>query len=147
MSAGRAPARDGALIDPVEIRAVVDRVAATFAEGKGALLTDPNLAREWCLERSEEFVELLLAEGVAAQTVSGAVFGEVPEFPGVELLLHGHVAALVCLGDPSTASDDADVVYDWTARQFDPECPVPLVQPVIEWRRRWKNPATWTAES
>lgn len=133
----------GVLTDPAEIRSAVDRVAARFLEEQGAMVSDPNLAREWCLERSEEFVELLLAEGVAAQTISGAVFGEMAQFPGVELLLRGHVAALVCLGDPAAAGEDVDVVYDWTARQFDPECPVPLIQSVAQWRETWTSPAAW----
>lgn len=114
----------------------VDQVADAFLLAKGTSVTDPDLARDWCLEVSEEFAAACLAAAIPAEVITGAKFGEMPEFPGIRLLMHGHCATLVTI-------DEAQVVYDWTARQFNPAVPVPLVQSLSEWRQEWSHPQSW----
>lgn len=93
-------------------------------------LVDPEHVRERCAEISEEFVALLAEHHIAARVISGVRFGEDERFPGVRLMMAGHYAVLV-------ADEETDVVYDWTAHQFDPETPVPLVVRLGEWRETW----------
>lgn len=95
---------------------------------------DPDLSRDRCIEAAEAFVAACQSAGVAAQVVTGARFGEAPQFPGVRLLLNAHSAALIC---------ETNVVYDWTARQFDPEAEWPLVQSLQRWREQWSHPDQW----
>lgn len=113
------------------LASVVDQFAADHAH-----LADPAQAREVCVETSEAFVAVCLSAGLPAKIVTGAQFGETPEFPGVRLLLHGHTAALV--GD-----GDHDWIYDWTARQFDPAAEFPAVMTVEQWREEWVHPDHW----
>lgn len=110
-------------------------VAAGFAS-MHAHLADPVQAREVCVETSEAFVQACLQAGIPAKTVTGAKFGEVAQFPGVRLLLHGHTAALV-------ADGDTDRVYDWTARQFNPTADFPTVMTPSQWHDEWTHPDRW----
>ena len=84
---------------------------------------DPALAYDQCVPVSEAFGRTLTEAGVAATVISGVRMGQ---FQGVPVVLNGHFAVRV-----------DDTVYDWTARQFDPDAPVPLVEPVAAWRERW----------
>lgn len=117
-------------------REEVDRLAEKFLAEKRDLVTDPDRCVDWCVERSDEFVTLLHGHGIPATTIDGVRFGENKMFPGHLLMLAGHTAVLLTLRDPDTGKT-ADWVWDWTARQFDPATPVPLVQPLGEWRRDW----------
>lgn len=117
--------------DSPVLTAVVARFAATHAH-----LADPPQAREVCVETSEAFVAACLNDGIPAKTLTGAKFGEMAEFPGVRLLMHGHTAALV-------ADGDTDRVYDWTARQFDPASDFPAVMTPEEWHTEWTHPDHW----
>jgi hypothetical protein len=108
-------------------------------------LADPACAREICAEISEEFEQICLEAGFAAKVISGMEFGEVPEFPGVTLMLNGHYATLVAA--PTDEDPERDIVVDWTARQFDPNCTVPLIQTLGEWRERWKPLGTEDSDS
>lgn len=116
-------------------------------------LTDPDTVREQCFEVSQRFTDACAAAGIEAEVVSGMLFGEDPAFPGVTLMLHGHAAALVrgwhtaphddtdappVVGSNEWFDEPEDVVVDWTARQFDPDAPVPLVEPLGVWRQRWR---------
>jgi hypothetical protein len=112
--------------------AVVD-VAVEFAD-RHPHLADPDLSRDRCIEAAEAFVAACQSAGVTAQVVTGARFGETEHFPGVRLLLNAHSAALIC---------GTDMVYDWTARQFDPTADWPLVQPLPHWREQWSHPDQW----
>lgn len=95
----------------------------------------PEIVRDQAEAFSEEFAKICRGRGVDARVISGARFGEVPEFPGRRLLLQGNFAVLVPDGD--------GMVFDWTARQYDGKCPVPLVTPLAAWRQTWLEPAGW----
>jgi hypothetical protein len=49
----------------------------------------------------EEFARLCVDRGLPALVVSGLRFGEIPEFPGTEVILGGHFA--VAVGGPVVA--------------------------------------------
>lgn len=117
--------------------AALGGVVAEFSALHGGTLHDPWSARERCQEVSAAFVEQCVAAGVEATVISGREFGEVPEFPGVRLLLRGHFAVLVAADEASAV--DGTAVYDWTGRQFDPGCEVPLVTTLGRWRERWTS--------
>lgn len=99
----------------------VEEVAATF-ESCGAT---PEGAHDQCVTESERFHGWLLDHGIEAHVVNGFQFGT---FMGKVVVTDGHTAVQV-----------GHVVYDWTARQFDPAAPFPLVQPVSEWRKTWRS--------
>lgn len=81
---------------------------------------DGELVGDRCFAYSEAFVALLPEHDT--EVVSGV-------WMNVEarIIYAGHAAARV-----------DDQVYDWTARQFDPAAPVPLVTPLATWREMWK---------
>ena len=106
----------------------VDQAVAAFAAAHPDLAHQHH-AHDRCIPISEEFTALLADHGTDAEVVMGARVGEDPRFPGVRLFLGGHYAVAV-----------GDTVYDWTARQFNPAAPVPLVQPLEEWRTTWADP-------
>lgn len=121
-------------LDPAVASAIV-----TFDAEHGARCRNPDAIREWCFEVSSAFAETLAAAGVPARVVEGLRMGTLPQFPDVELVLGGHAAVLA----PERYDEKAgewvgEVVYDWTARQFDPQAPVPLTQPLVEWRATWR---------
>lgn len=101
-------------------------------------LRDGRAVLDMCVQVSEHFVSTLAEHGIAAETISGMLMGTAPEFEGETLVLAGHYAVLV--HDQDSAGQPADVVYDWTARQFDPSARVPLVQPLTQWRETWLDP-------
>lgn len=103
-------------------------IAEQFLTDHGDTLRDPAAVYDRCMEFSEDFTRRCTAAGIPAQTISGAAFGEVPEFPGVRLLLNGHFATLI---------DATNTVYDWTARQFNPTADVPTVLTLDQWRSTW----------
>lgn len=126
-------------LDPV-LRQVVEDFDAAF----GDLCRQPEWARERCAEVSDRFAEKATAAGFPAKSISGIQMGEIPQFPGVTLMLHGHFAALVATRFDEQASDGQgewtdEVVFDWTARQFDPDADVPLVVDLDEWRETWRD--------
>lgn len=101
---------------------VVGRFAAEHPD-----LADPAACHDRCVEVSGRFAAAVLACGLDATVLSGVRMGATPFFPGQQVMLGGHYAVAV-------GSD----VYDWTARQFDPAAPVPLVQPIDEWAATWQ---------
>lgn len=115
---------------PVLLRGLAPELAGLIAEFAVARpwLTDPLAVHDRCEWVSGEFARLCTSRGVAATVISGLRFGEIPEFPGRPLLLGGHFAV-----------DASGTVVDWTARQFDPAAPVPLVTVLAEWRRTWRD--------
>lgn len=88
-------------------------------------MLDPVEAEDRCVPVSEAFIAALADEDVSAQLVNGVRMGQ---FQGIPVVLNGHFAVQV-----------GDTIYDWTARQFDPTAPVPLVEPVQAWRARWPS--------
>ena len=107
----------------------LDHLVARFADAHPEL-QDPHGAHDQCVSISEEFADLLVAHGHGARVVDGIRFGEMPEFPGERLVLGGHYAVAVHVGVD-------EVVYDWTARQFDPDATVPTVVMLSVWRSTW----------
>jgi hypothetical protein len=101
----------------------VAETVARFTDLYGDALAVPAIAHDMCVPVSEAFVQALAESGVAARVLSGVRMGE---FNGTPVLLNGHFAVEV-----------GEVVYDWTARQFDEGASVPLVEPVAVWRERW----------
>lgn len=98
------------------------RLSHVVEEFEGDIHRDPERARGNCRNESYRFVCALSEHDIVAELVSGFHF-----FNGV--IFNGHTAALV-----------GDTVYDWTARQFYPhDQPVPLIQPLHEWRQTWRN--------
>jgi hypothetical protein len=91
-------------------------------------LADPEQVRDRCDKVSGEFARLCADRGLPAKVVSGMRFGEIPEFPGTEVVLGGHFAVSV-----------GTSVIDWTARQFDPCAQVPVVVSLGEWRKVWRG--------
>lgn len=105
-------------------------------------------ARGQCRDESFRFVLALEEVDIAACLIDGFLFSTMREILAEEgltpeeiethkdemdldhpMITNGHTAALV-----------GDTVYDWTARQFWPhDQPVPLVQPVSEWRETWRR--------
>lgn len=115
--------------------ASLDAVIAAFADAYGHLCEDPEEARDRCVPISEAFAAKVRAAGHTAEVVSGMQMGEHPLFPGLRMALNGHFAVVV----------DGTTSYDWTARQFDPSAPVPLVEPAAEWAKRWPRMGARTA--
>lgn len=100
---------------------MIEEIARTFAGDWKNVVSRPETARDRCVDVSTRFRDLLAAAGVEAEIISGF------EMVG-DLVLNGHTAVLV-----------GERVYDWTARQFDASAPVPLIQPVSEWRTTWQR--------
>lgn len=75
-----------------------------------------------CITYSEAFAHFVGSHGVDAEMISGFTMEG-------NVILQGHSATLVY----------GAVVFDWTARQFDPAAEVPLVMPLAEWRQTWRN--------
>lgn len=85
----------------------------------------PELARDQCGTESFRFMLALEDAGIDSERIDGFSFGTLL---GKPIILNGHTAVRV-----------GDQVYDWTARQFDPDAPHPLVCSVQEWRQTWKT--------
>lgn len=109
----------------------VARVISLFGGfGFAALLADPAEARDQCVHISESFASICRHRGIDARTVTGFLKGSVPPFTG-EVILCGHTAAEV-------PGPNGWLAVDWTARQFDPHAPVPLVVPLADWQAFWR---------
>ena len=81
-------------------------------------VTDPNIAKKRCITVSKLFGEFIgggrLIAAYGPRDVTGP--SDAP----------GHVALMV-----------GRTVYDWTARQFWPDVPCPLIEPVEAWALRF----------
>lgn len=97
----------------------------------GDALAVPAIAHDMCVPISEAFASALADAGVEAEVLSGVRMGD---FNGTPVVANGHFAVRV-----------GEVVYDWTARQFNETAAVPLVEPVTVWRRRWPTLADATS--
>ena len=98
-----------------------EQVAAEF-ESCGAT---PEGAHDQCVTESQRFVWALRERGIDAETVTGY---HVADLMGFKVITQGHVGVRV-----------GDVVYDWTARQFDPAAGFPHITTVAEWEAEWPS--------
>lgn len=96
-------------------------VVATFAET--TIGHTPWDAHDQCFNESHRFQCYLEAAGVNGEKISGFKF---ERFMGHDVVVQGHTAVVV-----------GDLVYDWTARQFDPDAPVPKITTRAEFRAEW----------
>lgn len=106
----------------------LEAVVGQFLDDVGDVVRNPVAVREQCAIVSAEFVDRCRAAGIEAEVIQGLHMGEHKMFPGETLVLAGHYAARV-----------GTTVYDWTARQFDPSAPVPLIQDESAWRETWQD--------
>ena len=90
----------------------------------------PDTCRDRCMDYCDAWLTYLRSwiPNHEGEIVSGVKFGELPEFPGKRLIVEGHFGVLI-----------DDLVYDWTARQFDPNAAVPKITPLAEWREEWQD--------
>ena len=98
-------------------------------------LQDPAAARDQCISVSGTFADVCNHRGIPAESVTGFLFARVPPFEQ-ELVVDGHTAVQVQM----TAGRGGELVIDWTARQYDPGVPVPLIVTAAAWRAFWRNP-------
>ena len=112
----------------------VVQAMSTFAAEWWEMLYDPDQVHDRCFTFSEAFVEHLADADteVRGEIVSGFKTDE----PNGFLIWGGHAAVRI----------DGDIVIDWSARQFDPEAPVPRVVTLAEWRESWADLGTITGK-
>lgn len=104
---------------PVEPEQKLALAVEQYLEERGLLL-NPEDARDQCYVEAAYFAEVLMGHGIHATAVSGLKMGA---GGGV---LAGHFAVRV-----------GDQVWDWTFRQFDPECEVPTIIPWSTWQKQF----------
>lgn len=136
------------VLGPADIPDLGD-VILTFSEGLGfdEHLADPEDARGQCIRVSWLFESMCAHRGITARTVDGLCFTRLPRaLPGgqQEEPWAGHTA--VAVGVPARRGGNCEIVIDWTARQFDPGCPVPLIVTLADWRAFWRDPASAAAQ-
>jgi hypothetical protein len=121
-----------AALEPEAAGAAVAWVAWLFGDKLGfrALYSDPATARDQCICASDLFASLCQDRGIEAGTVSGYWKTHVPPFSGEVV---GHTTATV------PAPGGGLLAVDWTARQFDPAAPVPLIVPLADWQAFWSG--------
>lgn len=110
---------------------LVRSLCATFADQYSADLTDPASVADQCHVVSSAFTTWWSTHGGQAEVVTGARFERIPQL-NVEAVVVAHQATVVTLPDGTT------LVVDFTARQFDPHAPVPVVVPLPVWREQWQ---------
>lgn len=115
-------------VDPIVV-IVITACDAIF--GYTEMYSDPGRAKDGCIDASEFFAERCTRNGLIAELVSGFLMGPgTPPFEDIEVIKHGHTAAKVWhISTP--------IVVDWTARQYDPSAPVPLIVPLSAWQAFW----------
>ena len=108
-------------------------------------LADPANARDQCIRISEAFERMCAHRGIPAETVDGFCFTRFPPFKQ-EAVVAGHTA-VQALATCAQRDVSSEIVIDWTARQFDPDTPVPLVVTLADWRAFWRDPVADAAQS
>lgn len=91
-----------------------------YYDERGLKLTADDASNE-CKKESAAFMEALADQEVEATVVSGLRIDK-----RTRMVVAGHFAVKI-----------GDDIWDWTARQFDPAAPVPLVTPWSQWQREW----------
>lgn len=93
-------------------------------------LEDPVKVHDQCALESERFLRVLLDGCYVAQDNAKLIYGfKFGEYFGQRVITQAHIAVQV-----------GDQVYDWTARQFDPQAPVPKITSVEEFHAEWAPP-------
>lgn len=115
-----------AALDPAGVGGPLGEVISLFGDLFAAHLADPAGAPRECVSFSELFASMCRHRDIGAETADGCLFDrDVPQAGGIAEV--DQTAALVL--------DDAihcRLIVDWTARQFDPEAPVPLIVPLAQ---------------
>lgn len=92
-----------------------------FNQEQGWMYSTPFAARDRCLSAAHGFMEYCADQAVTAKLVSGLWVD--PD----NIVLHGHYVVRI-----------GDNIYDWSARQFYPAAPMPLIIPFTEWAAQWR---------
>lgn len=120
-------------LDPGRIRGPLGEAITVFAEIFAGHLSEPANARRWCVSFSGAFVSVCTYRHVQADTVDGFLPVPIPPL-SQETAVHTAVQAAAAQGQPDGAGE---LIIDWTGRQFDPTCPVPLLVTPAGWRAFW----------
>lgn len=125
-------------LDPTAAAGPLPRIIATFGGvWSSDLLADPATARNRHRLVPEAFAHVCRRYGIPAEIVTAVLLARVPPFQHQPVLC-GHTAVQV-----STLAGhhlcDGEIIVDWTARQFDPAAPVPLVVASADWRAFWRG--------
>lgn len=102
----------------------------------GGRLEAPAFARDMCIIMSDIFAEICCDAGVEARRVSGLKEVRHPAFPE-EKVVTGHAAVFIPEHTLADGTPGEPLMIDWTNRQFDPDCPVPVIVPSGEWADEW----------
>ncbi len=123
----------GGLAMDMEPVSALERAAEDMDPAWGVPLT----ASDQCIHASETFVRLLREYGYtgALRIVSGFQYVEWGDRK--KILTQGHTAVRVGSGE----------VWDWTARQFDPDAGFPQIMTIEEWQAAWPGFASERDES
>ena len=123
-------------LDPDSVGGPLGDVIRLFGGlGFAERLKDPAAARDQCISISGTFADVCNHRGIPADSVTGFLFARVPPFEQ-ELVVAGHTAVQVQV----PAGRGGEFVIDWTARQYDPGVPVPLIVTAAAWRAFWRDP-------
>jgi hypothetical protein len=127
-------------LDPDDVAGPLGDAIRLFGElGFAGHLDDPANASDQCIQVSQALESMLAHRGIPAETVDGFCFARVPPFRR-EAMVAGHTA-VHALADLARENASREIVIDWTARQFDPSAPVPLIVTLTDWRAFWRDPA------
>lgn len=107
-------------VTPEDIPGELGGLISDYATVRAEALSAPQDA---CYERSEEFARCLRTFGMKAKTVSGVAMAS---------------DRVISAAHTATVAIDFGMVVDWTARQFDPQAPLPLIVPLRVWREFWQ---------
>lgn len=113
-------------VAPEDVPGEAGAMIADFGSVQAEALSAP---RDACYVISGEFARCLRAFGVKAEIVNGVALAPAMT-PGSVIIVAAHTAVVVV---------DSGLVVDWTARQFDPSAPLPLVVPLEVWREFWRE--------
>ncbi len=128
-------------LDPGDVTGPLGDVIRLFGElGLAGHLEDPANAHDQCISVSTTFERMCAHRGIPAETVDGFCFTRFPPFKR-EAMVAGHTAVRALA---SCAQQDVsrEIAIDWTARQFDPVAPVPLIVEFEDWRAFWQDAAS-----
>lgn len=126
-------------LDPDAVTGPLGDAIRLFGElGFTRHLADPANARDQCIQVSQTFESMLAHRGIPAETVDGFCFAEVPPF-GQEAIAADHTAVRAVTTGAGKDDGSSEIAIDWTARQFDPVAPVPLIVPLADWRAFWRD--------
>jgi len=94
----------------------------------GQVLADPAAVRDQAPAISEAFERMCSGRDLSVCVITGFLAAGCDQ----QLIPQGHMANEV------QADDGRRLVVDWTARQFDPKAPVPLIVTLAAWQAFWR---------